>query len=123
MTYTITSAQWANADNTAFVAQTVEAGAVAGEVNGRLHAELLASGVTVASYVAPPDESRRIAKLTIVERLVAAGKAQDAQTALASNASLSLMWGAAPELVPVDREDIRAFLTAIGADPDEVLAP
>ena len=73
------------------------------------------------AWVSVEEPSYRVAKLTIVERLIAAGKAEAAQAALNANAALSLMWNSAPETVPHDRADIRQFLTAIGADPDVIL--
>jgi hypothetical protein len=79
--------------------------------------------VTPAGYVT---------KLIIVERLAAAGKLHAAHAALmldtlaanltAAQLLLRERWMAATQ-IPTNDPEVRALLTAIGADPDVILAP
>jgi hypothetical protein len=70
----------------------------------------------------PPPPPRLIDKLTIVDRLIAAGKIEAALSALASDAVTKARWDAA---VHIDTTDpvVTGLLTAIGADPVAILAP
>lgn len=63
----------------------------------------------------------RVGKLRVVERLIAAGKAAAAKTALAADAGASMRFDALDEIANDDAQ-VRAWLVAIGADPDAILA-
>jgi hypothetical protein len=62
-----------------------------------------------------------VPKLTLVDRLIAAGKAEEAMAALNADPIAKLRWDAATEISSADTTVI-SFLTAIGAKPDEILA-
>ena len=63
-----------------------------------------------------------VRKLLILQRLAAVGKAEAALAALKADDLQYEMWSAATEIDAAD-EQVRAMLTAIGADPDEILKP
>lgn len=73
----------------------------------------------VGQYERPAADVR---KLLIVDRLIAADKLTAALSALDADAVAKARWDASVE-IPADDADVRAFLTAIGADPDAILAP
>lgn len=62
-----------------------------------------------------------ILKLTIVDRLYAAGKFDAAMAALAQNAYQLERWRSAIE-ISKDDPQVRGLLIAVGANPDEILA-
>ena len=71
----------------------------------------------------PPDgPPREVSKLAIVDRLEAAGLRAAAKTALAQDDLRQDRWDNAVA-VRADDADVRTLLTAIGADPDVILAP
>jgi hypothetical protein len=125
MTYTIESAAWINEDGTAAAIQTPEAGGViVSEHRPDLWAAFVAwcdAGGVPDAYVAPPVRYV-LGKLLILDRLIAAGKADAAMTALDAAPLMRLRWDAAVEIYS-DDADVIALLTAIGADPAVILAP
>lgn len=70
----------------------------------------------------PEPASREVRKLLIVDRLDAGGLLDAAMQALASDPKAKFRWDAAVS-VRSDDAQVRALLAAIGADPDEYLAP
>lgn len=64
---------------------------------------------------------KMISKLTIVDRMIAAGKIEAAMAALSSEPVAKFRWDAAQEIASNDPQ-VRALLSAIGANPDEILA-
>lgn len=63
-----------------------------------------------------------VPKITIIRRLRAAGKFDTALTALKADPFLYELWSAALE-IQSDDVNARALFTAVGADPDAILAP
>ena len=63
-----------------------------------------------------------VSKLTVIRRLNAAGRFTAAVTVLRSNTLLYEMWSAVSELRSDDTQ-ARALFAAVGADPNEILAP
>jgi hypothetical protein len=82
-------------------------------------AQLAADAAAIAN--APPPVWY-VARLTIVDRLEAAGLGDASDAALAANRPRKRRWEAAV-LIPSDNADVRAFLAGLGADPDVILAP
>ncbi len=74
----------------------------------------------VDAFVAPPARWL-VPKLTIVDRLIAAGQDDAAFQALAADARKQRRWDAATD-VWSDDADALALLAAIGADPAVILA-
>lgn len=75
-------------------------------------------------YVAPEPPRRLVAKSLIVERLNAAGKLPLVKAALDANLYARERWYAADKpAVYVNDPEVLGLLTAIGADPDVILAP
>lgn len=103
-------------------------------VNGRVvpltAAEIAERAAEEAAFV-PAPARWEVPKLKVIERLAAAGRLRTAYAALKreapiadlSDAELALRerWDAATALFN-DDADVRAFLTAIGADPAVILA-
>ena len=79
-----------------------------------------APGTTVTDTAPPVAWS--VPKLRAVDRIIAAGLAEIFMYALASDALAKLRFDAATEIASDDGQ-VRAFLSAIGADPDSILAP
>lgn len=73
----------------------------------------------VAALLNPP---HRVSKATVIARLIAVGKLDAAEAALAQDRSAYWRFQAAQELAS-DNAEARALLTAIGADPEAILAP
>lgn len=69
-----------------------------------------------------PTPRRAVRKLLIVDRLIAAGLAEAAAAGFAQQPVAKMRWDAATD-VWADDADVIGFLTAIGADPDVILAP
>lgn len=67
-------------------------------------------------------ERREVSKLLIVDRLIAASKAEAAMAALGSDAVAKLRWDAATAIY-ADDPAVLGLLAAIGADPAVILAP
>ncbi len=63
-----------------------------------------------------------VRKITVVRRIQAAGFAEAARTYRAANPDLEDLWQAAGPIKGDDPQMV-AFLVAIGADPDVILAP
>ena len=72
-------------------------------------------------YLIDPPK-RYVRKLLILQRLAAIDLAEVAIAALKSDEVAYEMWSAAVEIDSADPQ-VRAMLTAIGADPDEILKP
>ena len=73
---------------------------------------------------ATPAPPRRVAKLTIMSRVQAAGKLGDAARGLLANPELLARWARpGADFVDADDPDTAAFLTSLGLDPDIILAP
>jgi hypothetical protein len=124
VSYTIQSASYANAEHTAAIINTLEAGAVA--ISQRdapdVWAAMLAKG-GVGAYAAPAMPPRKVLKSVIVTRLIAAGKIAQAVTAIQAAPDLFARWTAADkDDVNYNDADTIAFLQAIGADPAVILA-
>jgi hypothetical protein len=83
----------------------------------------LAAGNTPETADPVPAPAWRVSKLAIIERLNSAGKLAAADAALQSDMLTRMKWDAAPDTVPHDHADVVAFLTAIGADVETVMAP
>lgn len=81
-----------------------------------------AGGLVIADDPPPPfvEPARFVPKLTIVDRLIAAGKLEDALALLGSNVAMKARWDAATAIAS-DDPHMRAALGAIGADPDAIL--
>lgn len=123
--YTISSARYANEENTAAVVETEEAGAVAlSAVDTPAEWQvLLNSGVSVQAYAPPTPPRRLVKKSVIIQRLIAADLIGAARTALDADTSAYARWWAPdkPEIY-FDDPDALALLQAIGADPAVILA-
>lgn len=80
--------------------------------------------VTREKPPAPPLPTHKVPTVLIVQRLKAAGKLTAAITALEvpENVEVKYEWYAATE-VPADHAELRALITAVGADVDAILAP
>ena len=76
----------------------------------------------IISYVPPPVTSWPVPKLTVVERLIAAGKLAKADAALGQATLAIRKRYEAAEVIMSDNADAIALLTAIGADPAVILA-
>jgi hypothetical protein len=76
----------------------------------------------VQAFLHPPPPPVYVSRLTVVDRLIAAGKLADALAALASDPVIEARWNAATEIA-TDDPTARALLAAVGADPDVILAP
>ena len=79
----------------------------------------LAAAFPVAD--APPDRWS-VPKLVLVDRLIAAGLAANANAALNAAPIAKMRFDAAVEIYS-DDADARGFLAAIGGDPDQLLSP
>lgn len=79
-----------------------------------------AQAVIDAADLSIIDDAVEISKLTIVDRLIAAGKINDAMTALAADPVAKLRWDAATSIDTKDA-DVIALLTAIGVEPNTIL--
>ena len=73
---------------------------------------------------AEPDPVPRwyVSRLVVVDRLEAAGKRIAAKQALSADDYQQDRWNAATEIAS-DDAGVRALLTSVGADPDQILAP
>lgn len=124
MTYTIRSAAYANAERTAAVIDTQEAGAVAISQHDApaLWAAMVQKG-GVVDYAPPAAPPRLVRKSTIVARLIAANKITQAVQTIMGRPDLFARWTAADKgEVSADDADTIAFLQGIGADPAAILA-
>lgn len=104
---------------------------VAGSVGQYRGAQRFVNGALVAVPSAPPS-AWEVPKLVVVERLVLAGKLRAARQALKlgvpdddltdDELALRDRWEAARVIASGD-QDARSLFTAIGADPNVILAP
>ena len=114
-----------------------------GDLEGRL--TLIAKGVTVSDFptvvdmqsgktctapasmdaasaeIAEALRPKTLLKLSIVDRLQAAGKFNAAMSALSQDAYTLERWRSAIE-INKDDQQVRALLTAVGADADSIMA-
>ena len=94
-----------------------------GNRDWRAYEAWLAAGNTPDPYVAPPAPRCLVPKTAIVDRLQAAGKLAAARAALdAADLYTRERWNTRDAIFADDPTAI-ALLTAIGADPDAILAP
>lgn len=92
-----------------------------GEGN-RFYRMLLERAIEIAPYAPPESAPRLVLKTVIIDRLYQAGKLEVAKAALdASDLYTQERWNARTAVYATDPVAI-AFITAIGADPDEILA-
>lgn len=77
-----------------------------------------------AAWVAVPGDPPKlyVPKLTIVDRLIEAGKLVEGLAAIAADPLVQARWNAAVEIAADDPTAI-ALVTALGLDPAAVLAP
>lgn len=104
-----------------------------GRKNHYVHPDLglcaLRDGMTLEEFIASLDEPipelrRRVDRLTIIKRLDVLGLLDEAEAAiLAAPALTRWRWNTATEGVYSDDPETIAFLEAIGANPDAILAP
>lgn len=91
----------------------------------RFHAEIIRQvseeGLVIADYVEPTPGPYPVSKYTIITRLDAAGKFADALTALKSDELLYEKWSAV-SVIHSDDQPARDLFTAIGLEPDTILA-
>lgn len=72
----------------------------------------------------PSSPKRTVAKSTIVSRLIETGKIEAAYAALTADPAAWARWVASDRpVINYDDPDAIALLNAIGANPDEILAP
>ena len=83
-------------------------------------ASWLADGNTPAAADVEPEATEYVAKLVIVDRLIALEKLDIAMTALSANTTAKARWDAATEIA-IDDEDVIALLTACGINPEQIL--
>ena len=96
---------------------------VPADPGNRHYRAIVAAGVTITPYTAPPAPPVYVSRYVVVQRLDAAGLLADAHTALeAASLSVRMRWEAATEIA-VDDPDAHALLASIGADPAVILAP
>lgn len=79
-----------------------------------------AQAVIDAADLSIIDDVMEISKLTIVDRLIAAGKINDAMSAMSANPIAKMRWDAAVA-IDIKDESVIALLTAIGVDPNTIL--
>lgn len=71
-----------------------------------------------------PRARRKVLKSVVVARLISAGKIGAAKAALESSPAAFARWFASDRpAVYFDDPDALALLSAIGADPDQIMAP
>lgn len=88
----------------------------------RTYRDWLAAGNTPDPADPEPVPVRYVSKYVILQRVAAAGKFAEAMAALGGPGELAYeMWSAAQEIDSSDAQ-VRALLTSIGLNPDEVLA-
>lgn len=130
MSYRVLSAAWGNDAENAVVLQTEGFGEVhldlsrentKPEANAEYQAWLDAGNVP-APYQAPPLPPIAVSKIKIVERLAAVDLLEPAYAALSQQPLLTQKRWEAAQIIASDDAETRAFLTAIGADPDAILA-
>lgn len=81
-----------------------------------------AAGIRSEWATRPRLARREVPKLLIIDRLEAAGLGDAAEAALSANRAAKRRWDAASSIY-ADDGAVRAFLAAIGAEPDLILAP
>lgn len=74
------------------------------------------------TFLPPSTEHRLVPLATVVTRIIAYGHLATVQAALASDETLRARLSRVQEGIYSDDVDARAFLTAVGADPDVILA-
>lgn len=86
--------------------------------------EVVATYIAETTKAEPEDGKRLVPKSVIVSRLIAAGKIGAAYQALNSKPEYWARWVASDRpAINHDDPDALALLTAIGADPETILAP
>lgn len=82
------------------------------------------SGGNISNYIEPPAERAMIAKSTVMQRIIDAGKMGSAFAALTANPIYFARWFA-PDHPAVfsDDPDAVAFVVALDLDPATILAP
>lgn len=83
--------------------------------------EVVEANDIIASASRPPKPSP-LAKLVIIDRLEAAGLLGAVLAAFDADPAVRLRWDAAVEIDAAD-PDVVAFISALGGDPTEILAP
>lgn len=119
----IISARYSNPENTAAIAVTDDRGAVLISQDSPEEWAALHAWGTPEAFVPPPAESRRIAKLTLIDRLDKAGKLAAAFTALGGPGARAYERWQASKTVDTSNGEVLALLTGIGCDPVQFLAP
>lgn len=72
----------------------------------------------------PPPEPVRVLKSVIVSRIIDAGRIAEAKAMLDEHPDLWAKWTATDQpAIDPQASDARAFVTALGLDPDVILAP
>jgi hypothetical protein len=100
---------------------------IEGEVNG-LNSELAIAEITGSysgnetniSELNIENIPTEISKLTIVDRLISAGKLSDAMTALESDTTAKARWEAAVS-ININDPDVITLLNSISVDPETIL--
>ena len=96
---------------------------VPADTGNRHYRLILAAGVTITPFAAPPAPPLYVSRYVVVQRLDAGGLLADAHTALqAASLSVRMRWESATEIA-TDDPDAHALLASIGADPAVILAP
>ena len=86
--------------------------------------EVVAAYIAETTKAEPEDGKRLVPKSVIVSRLIAAGKIGAAKAALDASPAAFARWFASDRpAINHDDPDALALLTAIGADPETILAP
>ena len=96
--------------------------AIPADPTNRHYRLLIDDGTAIAPYEPPPAAPYEVSKLAIVDRLEVAGLRAAAKAALAQDGLRQDRWDNSVA-IRSDDADVRALLTAIGADPDVILAP
>lgn len=90
----------------------------------RIASEAELDEVLAAYGLLGPTARRKVPKSVITARLIAAGKMEAAKQALDADAAAFGRWIASDRpAIHADDPDAVALLEAIGADPDEIMAP
>lgn len=89
---------------------------------GYAEEELLDDDAEVIAFLTPKPQPRLVPKRVIIDRLYAAGKLEVAKAALdAQSLYTQERWNSRESIYATDPDTI-ALLTAIGADPEKILA-
>ena len=124
---TIRSARFANADNTAIVAETVEAGSVAleaprsGMAPERVEAWNAAMLLGPAPYEVPPPPDPGVHIAWIEQALVEIGKLDAVEAAVAQDRATQALWRRVTTMRKTDPEVV-TIAAALGIDRDALFA-